>query len=71
MAKMSHGDAERMYDWCVLLGLNPVPWQFELLRTLEQRSIDEQFAELIRDQSRRQSPPRGDRPRVAPPPPLG
>jgi hypothetical protein len=43
---MGHGDAERMYDYCVLMGLAPVPWQFELLRKLEQQSIDEQFTAI-------------------------
>lgn len=48
MAKrMGHGDAERMYDRCVLLGLNPVPWQFEFLQKLERRAIDETFTEIV------------------------
>ncbi|SLI18755.1 Uncharacterised protein [Mycobacteroides abscessus subsp. massiliense] len=43
---MKPGDAERMYDMLVLMGLNPVPWQFELLMKLEQ-SINEQFAAIV------------------------
>ncbi|QXG07420.1 hypothetical protein RitSun_50 [Mycobacterium phage RitSun] len=47
MAKpMRHGDAERMYDFMVLLGLNPVPWQFDFLQKMEQLSLDEQFASI-------------------------
>ena len=35
MAKrMSHGDAERIYDLCLLLGLRPVPWQVDVLQRL-------------------------------------
>jgi hypothetical protein len=45
---MGHGDAERMYDACVLAGLNPVPWQFEFLRKIEQQAIDEQFSKIVR-----------------------
>lgn len=46
--KMGHGDGERMYDFMVLCGLNPVPWQFDLLQRLEQQSIDEQFRDIAR-----------------------
>lgn len=46
--KMAHGDAERMYDFCVLNGLDPVPWQFELLRKWESASMDEQFGEIVK-----------------------
>lgn len=45
--RLAHGDAERAYDSMVLLGLNPVPWQFEFLRRLEQRAIDEAFSEIV------------------------
>ena len=45
--RMGHGDGERMYDWCVLLGLNPVPWQFDLLQRVEQGAIDETFREIV------------------------
>lgn len=45
---MGHGDAERMYDFMVLLGLSPVPWQFDFLQKLEQQSMDEQFAAITR-----------------------
>jgi hypothetical protein len=48
--RMNHGDAERMYDFCVLLGLNPVPWQFHFLAKMEQQSIDEQFGEIASNQ---------------------
>ncbi|MDM3950348.1 hypothetical protein [Mycobacteroides abscessus] len=44
---MKPGDAERMYDALVLMGLNPVPWQFTLLTQLEQQSINEQFAAIV------------------------
>ena len=44
--RMGHGDAERAYDAMVLLGMDPVPWQFDVLRQLEQQSIDEQFREI-------------------------
>lgn len=47
-SKMGHGDAERIYDLYVLLGLNPVPWHFTLLQKLEQQSMDEQFTEILR-----------------------
>jgi hypothetical protein len=46
--KMAHGDAERVYDSCVLLGMNPVPWQFDFLNRLEQASMDEQFVEIAK-----------------------
>lgn len=44
---MKPGDAEHMYDAMVLMGLNPVPWQFTLLSQLEQQSINEQFAAMV------------------------
>lgn len=47
--KMAHGDAERMYDALVLLGLNPVPWQHAFLNRLESASIDQQFGEIVRE----------------------
>ena len=45
--RMRPGDAERMYDFCVLLGLDMVPWQFVLLQRLEQRAVDETFREIV------------------------
>ena len=45
--EMNHGDAERMYDFMVLFGANPVPWQYELLRRFEQQSIDEKFRRYV------------------------
>ena len=44
---MGHGDAERMYDFCVLNGFNPVPWQLAFLQKLEQQAMDEQFAAIV------------------------
>ncbi|MDH6199207.1 hypothetical protein M2272_005875 [Mycobacterium frederiksbergense] len=44
---MKPGDAERMYDACVLLGLNPVPWQFDLLQRVENHDVDEAFREIV------------------------
>jgi hypothetical protein len=44
--RMGHGDGERAYDWCVLLGLSPAPWQFNLLQRMEQQAIDETFREI-------------------------
>jgi hypothetical protein len=44
---MRHGDAERIYDWLVVLGLNPVPWQFTVLARMEQQAIDETFNEMV------------------------
>ncbi|WP_157896401.1 hypothetical protein [Mycobacteroides chelonae] len=44
---MKPGDAERMYDAMVLMGLNPVPWQFTLLTQFEQKSINEAFAVIV------------------------
>lgn len=43
------GDAERAYDMCVLLGLDPVPWQFGLLERIETRDVDETFREVVGD----------------------
>ncbi|MEN4400000.1 hypothetical protein [Mycolicibacterium conceptionense] len=40
---MKPGDAERLYDGMVLLGMNPVPWQFHVLTRMEQQSIDQTF----------------------------
>lgn len=40
------GDAERVYDLSVLAGLNPVPWQFELLKAIEHRDVDQTFREM-------------------------
>lgn len=48
--KLGHGDGERMYDFCVLMGLEMVPWQFDLLAKLEQQSMDEQFAAIVGSQ---------------------
>jgi len=47
-ARWKPGDAERAYDLCVLLGLNPVPWQFDLLQRIEQRDVDETFHEIVK-----------------------
>ena len=44
---MGHGDAERMYDFCVLSGFNPVPWQLEFLKNLEQQAMDEKFVGIV------------------------
>lgn len=44
---MKPGDAARMYDMLVLMGVNPVPWQFDLLAKIEQQSINEQFAAIV------------------------
>lgn len=44
---MGHGDAVRMYDFCVLNGFNPVPWQLAFLQKLEQQAMDEQFAAIV------------------------
>lgn len=44
---MKPGDAERMYDACVLAGLNPVPWQYEFLAKLEQQAVNEQFRVIV------------------------
>jgi hypothetical protein len=46
--KMAHGDADRMYDALVLLGLDPVPWQHAFLNRLEAASMDEQFGEIVK-----------------------
>lgn len=46
---MKHGDAQRMYDFMVACGLNPVPWQLDLLQKLEQHDIDEQFVTITLD----------------------
>lgn len=43
---MKPGDAECLYDGMVLLGMNPVPWQFHLLAQMEQEGIDQTFREL-------------------------
>ena len=51
MADMKQGWAERIYDFMVVLGMNPVPWQHEFLRKWEQRSMDEKFAEIVRSAS--------------------
>lgn len=48
MRHMKHGDAERMYDFCVLLGLDPVPWQHTFLAKLEQQAMDEQFSDIAK-----------------------
>lgn len=48
LPNMKHGDAERMYNFCVLNGLDPVPWQFDFLNRLESASIDKQFDEIVR-----------------------
>ena len=47
--KMAHGDADRIADASEQLGLPLVPWQREFLNRLESASIDEQFAEIVRD----------------------
>ncbi|WP_396903053.1 hypothetical protein [Mycolicibacterium sp.] len=44
---MKPGDAERLYDGMVLLGLNPVPWQFYLLAQMEQQAVNEQFRVIV------------------------
>lgn len=40
------GYAEKAYDLMVLLGMNPVPWQLNLLRRIEDRDVDETFCEM-------------------------
>jgi hypothetical protein len=41
------GYAERAYDLMVLCGLNPVPWQFDLLQRIETNDVDETFREIV------------------------
>lgn len=47
--KMAHGDADRMADTSEQLGLPLVPWQRDFLNRWESASLDEQFAEIVRD----------------------
>lgn len=46
--KMSHGDADKMADFCETVGASLVPWQREFLNRLESASIAEQFGEIVR-----------------------
>ena len=42
------GYAEKAYDMCVLAGLNPVPWQFDLLQRMENADVDAEFRDITR-----------------------
>ena len=42
------GCAEKAYDLMVLYGLNPVPWQFDLLQRIENHDVDETFREIVK-----------------------
>lgn len=46
VAPLSNDFAERAYDFMVLLGLDPVPWQHALLKGIEQQSFDQRFREM-------------------------
>ena len=42
------GYAEKAYDLMVPYGLNPVPWQFDLLQRIENHDVDEAFREIVK-----------------------
>lgn len=46
-ARWKPGYAEKAYDLMVLCGLNPVPWQFDLLQRIENHDVDETFREIV------------------------
>ena len=63
---MSHkrwkpGYAERAYDMMVLLGLNPVPWQHDFMRRIEDADVDAEFRDIARNRSTSERPPVGPR----------
>jgi hypothetical protein len=41
------GYAEKAFDLMVLCGLNPEPWQFDLLQRIENQDVDETFREIV------------------------
>ncbi|WP_165762518.1 hypothetical protein [Mycobacteroides abscessus] len=45
---MKHGDAGRIWQMCLDLGLAVQPWQRALLDHYEQRDIDAQFDQIAR-----------------------
>lgn len=42
------GFAERAYDFMVLLGMNPVPWQFDLMQRIEDHDVDAEFRDITK-----------------------
>lgn len=46
-ARWNPGYAEKAYDLTMLCGLNPVPWQFDLLQRIEDHDVDETFREIV------------------------
>lgn len=50
--KMAHGDAKRMADFSEEIGLPPVPWQKDFLERIEAASMDKQFNEIVKAQTK-------------------
>lgn len=48
-ARWQPGFAEKAYDMMVLLGLNPVPWQYEFMRRIEDHDVNKTFNEITSD----------------------